>query len=97
MTLWFHRLVQRDVQSILRYYSDKAGEKLANEFYSELMHFVARIAENPERFHFDKSGLRCANLERFPYHALYRVRRDAILILVVRHNKRHPSFGIKRV
>ena len=96
MTLWFHRLVQRDVQSILRYYEGESGGKLADEFYAEFMHFVGLVAANPERFHFDASGLRRANLDRFPYHFLYRVRSDSILILVVRHNKRHPSFGVRR-
>jgi hypothetical protein len=36
------------------------------------------------------------NLERFPYHFLYDTHAEFIFIFVVRHDKRHPSFGLRR-
>jgi hypothetical protein len=36
------------------------------------------------------------NLRRFPYHFLFRIVGDSVRILVVRHDRRHPSFGIRR-
>jgi plasmid stabilization system protein ParE len=92
----FHRLVQKDVWDVMQHYQQVAGDKLADEFYDEFIRATQIAAENPERFHFDRSGLRRSNLPRFPYHILYRVRRDDILILVLRHHHRHPSFGLKR-
>jgi plasmid stabilization system protein ParE len=96
MTVKFHRLVQRDAWEIMRYYERESGRKLADEFHDEFMAVVRAAAENPERNHFDSSGLRRAALRRFPHHFLYRVRRDDILILVLRHDKRHPAFGVRR-
>ena len=96
MKLLYHKLVQRDVLQITRYYTEQSGEKLANEFFDELMTQLELAAAEPERFHLDASGLRRANLPRFPFHFLYRVRQESILVLVVRHHKRHPSFGLRR-
>ena len=49
----------------------------------------------PGRYHFFKGDLRRANLKRFPYHFLYRVAGDCVRVLVVRHNRRHPDYGLK--
>jgi plasmid stabilization system protein ParE len=88
--------VQQDAWEIMRYYEHESGSKLADEFYDELMAAVRRMSTNPEGNHFDPSGLRRAALNRFPHHFLYRIRKADILILVLRHDRRHPSFGIKR-
>lgn len=96
MTIRFHRLVQKDVWDIMRFYEEEACAFLADEFYRELMVSVDQCGENPERFHFDQSGLRRANLRRFPFHFLYKVRRDDVLVVVLRHHNRHPSFGLHR-
>ena len=96
MTVSFHRLVQKDVSEVMRYYEEESGTRLADEFFEELMTSVNRCGENPERFHFDPCGLRRMNLPRFPFHFLYEIRRNDILILVLRHHTRHPSFGLRR-
>jgi hypothetical protein len=36
------------------------------------------------------------NLDRFPYHFLFRIVDDGVRVLVVRHHSRHPSLGIRR-
>jgi plasmid stabilization system protein ParE len=36
------------------------------------------------------------NLERFPFHFLYRIVDDRIRILAVRHHRRRPSLGMHR-
>lgn len=96
MRATFHRLVQKDVWGIIRHYETVSGERLADEFYEEFLACVALATRHPERYHFDASGLRRANLSRFPYHFLYRVRTDNIFILVLRHHHRRPSFGLRR-
>ena len=96
MTARFHRLVQKDVWDVMQHYRHVAGVKLADEFYDEFIRTVQVAAAYPERFHFDRSGLRRANLPRFPYHFLYRVRREDIFILVLRHHRRRPTFGLRR-
>ena len=100
MTVKFHRLVQRDAWEIMGYYERESGRNLADEFHDEFHdEFMAEIhkaAKSPDRNHFDSSGLRRAALKRFPHHFPYRVRKEDILILVLRHDKRHPSYGTGR-
>lgn len=96
MAVIFNRAVQRDVHQILDYYESESGRRLADAFYRELIRRVEEANANPERFHFTEPPLRRANLRRFPYHFLFRQMGENIRILVVRHHKRHPSFGMRR-
>jgi plasmid stabilization system protein ParE len=70
--------------------------ELADEFYRELRGFLLDAARRPGRYHFFKAGLRRVNLKRFPYHFLYRVVGDCVRVLVVRHHRRHPGYGLER-
>lgn len=97
MKVSYNRLVERDVQLAMRYYAKESGWQLAEDFYQEFDARVSEIAGNPKRFHFEASGLRRANLKRFPYHILYRERLHDIRILVVNHDRRHPRYGMDRV
>jgi plasmid stabilization system protein ParE len=96
MTVTYHTSVQKDVNGILKHYEGISPD-LADEFLEELQRFVALIAENPDRSHLASHGLRRINLRRFPYHILFRRRPMAIRIIVVRHHKRHPDVGIRRL
>jgi len=96
MKLIYHRSVQQDVSTVLAYYDQVGGAGLGDAFYAEFMAFIALVFENPARFHPVNGELRRANLERFPYHFLYRVHDDSIRILVLRHHHRNPSFGLMR-
>ena len=50
MRLEFHRLIASDISTIMRYYEEVGGPKLAEEFYSELRHFFQNSANNPEAY-----------------------------------------------
>ncbi|NNE93680.1 MAG: type II toxin-antitoxin system RelE/ParE family toxin [Verrucomicrobiales bacterium] len=92
----FHRLVQRDMTSIQRYYRDEASDEVADRFYFAFLDLVEKALERPQRFHPLHSDLRRANISGFPYHFLYRETSFGIRVLVLRHDKRHPSFGLSR-
>ena len=96
MRLVLHPKVYSDIDRIMAYYEEVATADLANEFYSELRHFIAAAAARPESFAVRKGDIRRVNLHRFPYHCLFRIVGDAVRILVVRHHSRHPSLGIQR-
>jgi plasmid stabilization system protein ParE len=95
MRVAYHPAVQKDVNTILKYY-EGISPLLADEFWDELLRFIELIGENPGRSHPAERGLRRVNLRRFPYHILFRQLPIAIRIIVVRHNKRHPSIGVRR-
>lgn len=96
MRLVLHRKVHSDVDAVMQYYERVGSRELADDFYAELRRFMLEAAERPESFSIREGDLRRVNLQRFPYHFLFRVIGDAVRILVVRHHRRHPSFGILR-
>ena len=95
MQIRYHRRVQIDLNSALRYYDD-ISDTLADDFYIEFMAGIAKVLENPKISHFDSTGLRRCNFERFPFHFLYDHRLGYIRVWVLRHDKRKPTFGTKR-
>ena len=96
MRLEFHRLVASDVSRIMDYYENVAGSDLAEEFYVELLSSFRSAAKSPQAYSIREHDLRRVNLERFPYHFLFRIVDDAVRVLVVRHHKRRPALGLHR-
>ena len=93
----FHPLVSRDLRSALSYYEDAAGSEVAGRFQDEFRALAAAIQENPKRFHgVAGSSLRRANFRSFPYHLVYEETASGPRILVLRHHRRHPDFGMER-
>ncbi len=87
--------MQIDINQAMGYYYG-ISEALGDGFWDELQQFLAAIEANPEGFHFDTSGLRRCNLNRFPYNILFEILADRIRVQVVRHHSRRPSFGLRR-
>ena len=96
MRVILHPKIHSDVDAIMEYYERVASRELADDFYAELREFIVQAAERPESFSVRERDLRRANLHRFPYPFLFRIVGDALRILVVRHHRRHPSFGVHR-
>lgn len=96
MRLEFHRQISSDISRIMDYYEEVAGSKLADEFYNELLSFFQKAADSPEAYDIREHDLRRVNLERFPYHFLFRIVSERVRILVVRHHRRRPSLGLHR-
>ena len=92
----FHRLVQRDMDGIRKFYSEEASLEVADRFYERFLEFVDKALEAPSAFHRVHGTLRRVNIKGFPYHFLYRETETGIRVLVLRHEKRHPSFGLSR-
>jgi toxin ParE2 len=95
MSLVIHPLIQKDIRCALDYYdlrSDKAGDL----FFRELEKALDRIEIAPMSCHpIDKRRRRC-NLCRFPYHLVFEVRGELVGVLVLRHERRKPSYGLTR-
>jgi toxin ParE1/3/4 len=95
MEVIYHPLVRGDVEAALSYYR-KICAPLADEFHAELRELINRAGDNPLRFHQVDQGFRRANLRRFPYHVLYEIGPQCLRVMLVRHNKRHPQYGLPR-
>ena len=96
MRVIFHVHVAHDVRRALKHYDNVGGKELGDAFHEELMVRVHQAIENPKRFHFFKGDIRRANLNRFPWHMLYRETFFGIRVLVVKHNRQNPHFGMRR-
>lgn len=93
----YHVETRIDVLEIVEYYEEKEGAELANEFTAALKRFIERVAERPLSYREIEPGTRRANLDRFPHHVLFQIIDDeAIKIVAVKHNRRHPALGLDR-
>lgn len=92
----YHRGIQRDLRAALAFYDHEGGSKLGDRFFAEAEELVAAVLRNPRHFHPVDEDLRRAGLSSFPYHFIYRLDERSLHFLVLRHDKRHPSFGLKR-
>jgi len=97
MKLIYHRLAVRDVREVLDYYQSESGQHLADRFYGEFVETIRKIQENPRHFPpVINTGLRRAHLNSFPYHILYEERLWGIKVMIVRHHRRSPHYGLRR-
>jgi plasmid stabilization system protein ParE len=96
MEVAYHTQAERELLERVAYYRD-VSPALGFQARDELKTVIGRIAANPRRYHFISPRHRRANLKQFPCHILYEEMLDgSARILVVRHDQRHPSFGLKR-
>jgi len=90
-----HPKLATDIRDVTMRYAE-VSERVLSSFWTELDLILASIARNPRSHHFDSCGLRRASFQKFPYHLLYEVDEETIFLVVLRHDRRHPSFGISR-
>ena len=97
MRLSFHRLVQREVNEAMRWYEEQR-QGLGDDFFTRLTAVLDGIAAQPEGhgFWLESNTVRRARLTRFPYAVRYEIRPGNVRSLCVRHDKRHPAYGIDR-
>ncbi|MEZ5385339.1 MAG: hypothetical protein R3F13_07485 [Prosthecobacter sp.] len=95
--LRFHIRVQDEVDEAVRWYDDQRPG-LGDDFYAKFSEAVGQAARHPEGFSFwlRSRTIRRVKLSRFPYDVLFELRADAVRIVCLRHEKRHPSFGSGR-
>jgi toxin ParE1/3/4 len=96
MRLDVHPRVYSDIDKIMERYERVATWRLADEFYAEVRRLMVAAAKNPKRFAVRERDVRRANLKRFPFHFLFRIVGETVRVLVVRHHRRHPSYGMTR-
>ena len=95
MRLIIHPRVRRDVRGILDWFdarSDEAGDR----FHAELMDALDAVKKFPAHYPFIGQFYRRYTFKHFPYHLVFDVMGNVVRVLVVRHHKRHPDYGLKR-
>mgnify|MGYP001561047817 FL=1 len=96
MRVEFHPSTVDDVNRAASFYA-RARPGLDPEFRREIDAVVDRIGRNSAQFPLVEAQVRRCIVHRFPYSILFRIiDPDCVRILVVRHHRRHPRFGLER-
>lgn len=96
MRLEYHPAVAEELEEIRNFYESRSAG-LGAEFVNEFERRVLQIAAMPERWMVVRKDIRRALMRRFPYVIFFRVlEEDCIRVTVVRHEKRHPGYGLNR-
>ncbi len=94
MRLTFHPSVRKDLRGILGYY-DERSDSAGDRFYAAFDDARQKIKMAPLQFHLLDDFRRRCDLAKFPYHLVFEIAEDEVFITVLRHNKRHPGFGMR--
>jgi toxin ParE1/3/4 len=96
MIVQYHPLTASDLDSAVSYYNQQRPG-LGEEFRSEVYAAIERIRSNPFHFAIVEHDIRRCFVRRFPYGILFRIVNDETLrVLVIRHHRRRPGFGLRR-
>ena len=97
MRVRLNRKVYSDLESAMAYYLREAGSQIATEFFEEFRRCRRIIAARARGYTVVRDDIRRVNFHRFPYHILYKIVDDSsVKILVVKHDRRDPHFGLDR-
>jgi len=96
MIVQYHPLTVSDLNRAVSYYNrQRLG--LGDNFRVEVYAALERIRLNPLQFAIVDRDIRRVFMHRFPYSILFRVvNEDTVRVLVIRHHRRHPRFGLRR-
>ena len=96
MRVEYHPDTVDDLNNAIDYYESRRSG-LGSEFRQEIYQTIDRIAADPYLFRTVSGEVRRCFVHRFPFSILYRIVDDDILrVLVVRHHRQHPRFGVAR-
>ncbi len=96
MRIEYHPAIADELEAIRNYY-EKCSAGLGRDFVDEFERQIFSMAAMPTRWMLVQGDLRRALMKRFPYVILFRIiADDAIRVTVVKHERRHPAFGLTR-
>lgn len=96
MRVEYHPLTTTDLNDAIAYYNrQQAG--LGDELRTEIYASIERVVASPARFSIVSKGIRRCLVHRFPYAILFSVvSENTLRVLVIRHHRREPNFGLRR-
>lgn len=96
MRVEYHPQAASDLNSAVEHYNGLQpglGDALRLEVYAA----ISRIRSNPLQHREIEGGIRRCFVQRFPYSVLFRCPApDVVRVLIIRHHRRHPNFGLSR-
>ena len=96
MRVEYHPALEKELLEIVEYYN-QCSLGLGLEFLNEFERQILTIAAMPMQWRVVDADIRRALMKRFPYVIYYRVLdNDMLRITVVKHQRRHPVYGLGR-
>ena len=96
MRIEYHPALESDLREARDYYNERSpglGTDFVDEFEKQILSIIAM----PERWMIVQRDVRRALMKRFPYVIYFRILNDdAIRVTVVKHESRHPAYGMTR-
>jgi plasmid stabilization system protein ParE len=93
--LEFLEEAEQDLLEVAAYYEAKEPG-LGHQFRNEISRVCSSIMRDPCLWRERDNGYRRVNCPAFPYYVPYFIRKDVIIVAAIAHNKRGPTFWIKR-
>ena len=95
MEVVYHPLVRRDLREILEWY-DERSETAGDRFFADFERTIDDLLERKRQgFALDKN-VRKVFLKQFPYSLTFEIDDETLYVFVVKHQKRHPDYGMRR-
>jgi len=92
----YHPKIESELRHIIQYYN-KCVPSLGYQFLDNFEQQIRFISKNPRSFLVIKNDIRKAVLNRFPFVLYFKiVNEDILRITVIKHQRRHPGFGMNR-
>lgn len=86
----------RELEAAASYYNSQQPG-LGQKFLAEVRRARDRIVLLPKAAPEIRGGVRRRSIHRFPYHVIYRLDSDQILVIAIAHKRRRPDFWLGRV
>ena len=96
MRVIIHPAAERDIEDAAEFYEREGSTALAARLVFELKAVTALLVHQPAISSPRSAGRRGLCMNVFPYTVIYRVTTDEVKILVVKHDRKRPSYGASR-
>jgi len=96
MRVEYHPAIEQELRNIIDYYN-QCSQSLGIAFLNEFERQIFKTAALPTQWQVVESDIRRALMKRFPYVIYFRVpANDVLRVMVVKHQRRHPDYGLSR-
>ena len=96
MRIRFLEIAEIELDEAVKFYNNESSG-LGDEFLTEVVHALDRIARFPEAWHPCSKRTRRYQTRRFPYGVIYQQRPDEILIVAIANLHRRPEYWQERL
>ena len=97
MKVTLHPAAEQDIEQAATFYEREGTPLLAARFIAEFKRVAALMGGHPKIGSPRARGRRAFSMSIFPYTVIYSDSANEIKILVVKHDRKRPGYGAKRL